>query len=316
MGISKEIDFLGKRYIAFVLSGVLILVGIVSIFTKGLQMSIDFKSGILMHLAFKKDVAVDFLRKIIATKYTGIKPSQLVIQKVHKGFSKEKHEVVITLPELSEKKRKEIVEILRKKAGLKPVKQQVIDGKEEVIDEGVLRVEHVGPAIGKQLRKQALMAIFVSLIGMLIYITYRFQFKFAVGAIVALAHDCLIVIGIFALLQKEISISIIAALLTIIGYSLNDTIVICDRIRENIRLFRTMDFTALVNKSLNQSLSRTINTSLTTFIPVLILFLLGGAVLKDFAFAMLIGVVAGTYSSIYIVSPIVVAWRKFELSGK
>ena len=169
----------------------------------------------------------------------------------------------------------------------------------------ILSIDKVGPKVGAELSGKVIMAIISALALILIYISIRFEFKFALGAIAALAHDVLITLGIFSILGLEISLPIIAAFLTIVGYSLNDTIVIFDRIRENIKTRHRDDYITIINASINQSLSRTIITSLTTFFVVMILWLFGGEVIHNFAFAMMVGVIVGTYSSIYIASPIV-----------
>ena len=174
------------------------------------------------------------------------------------------------------------------------------------IREIVLSKGMVGPKIGSELSGKAIMAIFSALGLILLYISIRFEFKFALGAIAALSHDVLITLGMFSLLSYEISLPIIAAFLTIVGYSLNDTIVIFDRIRENLKSSKRDSYTDIVNKSINQSLSRTIITSLTTFVVVFILWFFGGEVINTFAFAMIVGVIVGTYSSIYIASPLVI----------
>jgi preprotein translocase subunit SecF len=173
----------------------------------------------------------------------------------------------------------------------------------------IRRTETVGPRIGEELKNRAWAAIVISIFGILIYISWRFEFKFAVGAIVALIHDVVITVGIFSILNKEISLAIIAALLTIVGYSLNDTIVVFDRIRENFSLRRRESYGAMVNISINESLSRTIITSLTTLIVVLFLLFMGGEVIHDFAFALMVGIIIGTYSSIYVASPILIEWQ-------
>lgn len=173
----------------------------------------------------------------------------------------------------------------------------------------IRRTETVGPKIGAELKNRAWAAIVISIFGILIYISWRFEFKFAVGAIVALIHDVLITVGIFSLLDKEISLAIIASLLTIVGYSLNDTIVVFDRIRENFSLRRRESYDRMINISINESLSRTIITSLTTLIVVLFLLFMGGEVIHDFAFALMVGIIVGTYSSVYVASPILVAWQ-------
>ncbi len=173
----------------------------------------------------------------------------------------------------------------------------------------ILKIDTVGPRIGEELRKAAVLAILVALLLILIYVGWRFELIFSIGAIVALFHDVLITLGIFSLLNFQISLKEIAAFLTIVGYSLNDTIVVYDRIRENLKVLRSEDLTTIINRSINQVLSRTIITSLTTFVVVLVLFLFGGEVIKGFAFAMVIGVIVGTYSSIFVASPIVVEWQ-------
>jgi preprotein translocase subunit SecF len=173
----------------------------------------------------------------------------------------------------------------------------------------IRRTETVGPKIGAELKNRAWAAIVISMFGILIYISWRFQVKFAIGAIIALIHDVLITVGIFSILNKEISLAIIAALLTIVGYSLNDTIVVFDRIRENFSLRRRESYEKMINISINESLSRTVITSLTTLVVVLFLFFMGGEVIRDFAFALVIGIIVGTYSSIYVASPILIEWQ-------
>jgi len=168
--------------------------------------------------------------------------------------------------------------------------------------------EFVGPTVGASLRSKSIIALVIAILGILLYISLRFEFVYAVAAVCALLHDSVIVMGIFAILQKEVNIGIMAALLTIIGYSLNDSIVILDRIRENSRLKGRLPYDQRVNLSLNQSLTRTINTSVTTLLAVVSLLLLGGIVIHDFALAMTIGVLVGTYSSIFVVSPIIIHW--------
>ena len=177
------------------------------------------------------------------------------------------------------------------------------------------RTETVGPKIGEELKNRTWAAIVISLFGILVYISWRFQFKFAVGAIIALIHDVLITVGLFSIMGKEISLVIVAALLTIVGYSLNDTIVVYDRIRENFSLRRRESYEKMINISINESLSRTVITSLTTLIVVLFLFFYGGEVIHDFAFALLVGIIVGTYSSIFVASPVLIEWQK-RITGR
>ena len=173
----------------------------------------------------------------------------------------------------------------------------------------IRRTETVGPKIGEELKNRAWAAIIISMFGILVYISWRFEFKFAVGAILALVHDVIITLGIFSLLGKEISLVITAALMTIVGYSLNDTIVVFDRVRENFSLRRRESYEKMINISINESLGRTIITSLTTLIVVVFLYFYGGEVIHDFAFALLVGVVVGTYSSIFVASPVLIEWQ-------
>jgi preprotein translocase subunit SecF len=176
----------------------------------------------------------------------------------------------------------------------------------------IRNVEIVGPKVGAQLRRQAVYATLYALAGMLVYIAFRFEWVYGAAAVVAVFHDVLITLGFFSLFHYEISLTVIAALLTLVGYSMNDTIVIFDRVRENLRLMRREPLAVIVNRSINQTLSRTILTSGLTFITVLVLFLMGGRVLRSFSFAMVVGVVVGTYSSFGIAAPIVVVWHKFR----
>lgn len=179
----------------------------------------------------------------------------------------------------------------------------------------IRNVEIVGPTVGAQLRRQAILATLYALAGMLVYIAFRFEWVYGVAAVIAVFHDVLITLGFFSLFHFEISLTVIAALLTLVGYSMNDTIVIFDRVREDLRLMRREPFPDVVNKAINQTLSRTILTSGLTFLTVLVLFLMGGEVLRAFSFAMVVGVVVGTYSSFGIAAPIVVLWNKYWGQG-
>jgi len=179
----------------------------------------------------------------------------------------------------------------------------------------VIGDELIGPAVGKDLRDDAIKAIIFALIGMIIYITVRFQFGFAIGAIVALAHDVLVTFGIFSLLGRQVNLTTVAALLTIVGYSINDTIVIFDRIREDMRLDQRASFVELVNRAMNQTLSRTLLTTFTTLLAVGALLIFGGGSIRDFALTMIIGMIAGTYSTLFIATPVMVAWYKGRRPG-
>jgi len=282
-------DLIGK--IAFLISVVIILVGLISIIFQGFNLGIDFAGGTLLQIRFDKPVTTAEVRNVLGE----FNLSQSTIQKLSEN------EFVIRTEKIDSEQRMEILTAF----------------KEKLIDLEVLRVETVGPVIGENLKKLAFYALLFAFIGIILYITVRFEFKFSIISILALCHDCLIVLGIFSLLHKEITISIIAAVMTIIGYSINNTIVILDRLRENIKFKTREPFENLINMSINQSLSRTINTALTTIIPVLTLYFFGGNILSDFALALFIGMVAGTYSSIFIASPLLLEWNKiFKIHQK
>jgi len=287
----KNFDFVKNRKIAYIISAVIILVGLISIIFQGFNFGIDFAGGTLLQIRFDKPVTTAEVRNVLGE----FNLSQSTIQKLSDN------EFVIRIGKIDSEQRMEIMTAF----------------KEKLTNLEVLRVETVGPVIGENLKKLAFYALLFAFIGIIIYITVRFEFKFSIVSILALLHDCLIVLGIFSLLQKEITISIIAAVMTIIGYSINNTIVILDRLRENIKLKTREPFEDLINMSINQSLSRTINTALTTIIPILTLYFFGGNILSDFALALFMGMVAGTYSSIFIASPLLLEWNKiFKIHQK
>jgi len=283
-----HINFLGHRRAAFIFSLILIAVGVVSLVVQGgPKLGIDFQGGILLQVQFDKPIEAERIRETLA----GIGLGGAEIQ--HFGGDRE---AIIRVSEGGDADlTTEIVETLNR------------ENPENHAE--VRREELVGPKVGRELQSKASQAILYALIGILIYISIRFEFRFAVGAVAALVHDVLITLGIFSLTGFEITLSVVAALLTIVGYSLNDTIVIYDRIREDRRKLYGKSFVDIVNTSLNESLSRTLVTSVTTLLVVLSLFIFGGEVIRDFAFTLMIGVVVGTYSSIYVASPLVVEWQ-------
>jgi preprotein translocase SecF subunit len=289
-------DFVGKRKVAFAISIGFIVVGLISLIAhKGPAFSIDFAGGTLLQMKFEKDLSVQEIRASLDKIGWG----DAEIQKFGEG-------------------KEFLIRVKKQEVGTKvgdQIKAVLIKDFPNNAFE-VRREEKVGPKIGEELKGKAVWAIFWAMIGILIYITWRFEFKFAVGAIAALFHDVLITVGIFSLLGKEISLAIVAALLTIVGYSLNDTIVVFDRIREDLALMRGQSYEAIINASINQTLSRTIITSLTTLAVVLCLFALGGEVIRDFAFALMIGVAVGTYSSIFVASPVLIEWHSRLLAKK
>jgi preprotein translocase subunit SecF len=287
-------DFVGKMKIAVACSLAMIFISLASIVLhKGLNYGIDFAGGTLVQIKFQKEPSADAIRS--AFKSIGLEDS--IIQ----SFGA--NEVVIRTAELS--------------SDQKGLSGKMEDALANVYDKGtfeIRRVEVVGPKVGSDLTRKAILAIVFSWIGMLIYIAWRFEFRYAVGGILALVHDTFITVGIFSLLNKEFDLTIVAALLTIIGYSINDTIVVYDRIRENVRKNVKQSLADTINASINQTLSRTILTAFTVFLVVAVLFLFGGAVIHDFAFALIVGVVVGTYSSIFIASPIVLAFERIKPS--
>lgn len=291
-----NIDFIGLRKVTFFISLILIVLGIYSIFIqKGLKLGIEFTGGIEKRLKFEEPVSVKVIREALSEIGLG----KAIIQ----SYGERKENLI--------RIRVGVEETGREKLSLqieKAIEKKM--GKENSFE--VLSTELIGPAITKEFRNKALWAVGLALLGMLIYIALRFDFKFGIGAVVALAHDTIITLGVLSLGGYELSLPVIAALLTIIGYSLNDTIVIYDRIRENIKGFRKKkkSLQEVINLSINQSLARTTITSLTTLLVVLVLYLKGGEVLKAFSFALLVGVMVGTYSSDFVASPIVYQWSK------
>ena len=301
MRIVKDtnIDFMSKSSLALAASAILLILGLISMVVNGgPKLSIDFKGGTLVAVNFTEPVDINNIRSAMGN---------ISINGQNFDFSKEeiKHfgdnsKVAIRIPSLDNEPTEFSSHIIEHLASIYPA--LVPESESEFI----LTTEKVGPKVGSELSSDAFFAILSALGLILIYISIRFEFKFAIGAIAALTHDVLITLGVFSLLDYEISLAVIAAFLTIVGYSLNDTIVIFDRVRENMKSLKGSDFTSVINKSVNESLSRTIVTSVTTFAVVLILFLFGGEVIHNFSFAMIIGVFVGTYSSIFIASPTVI----------
>ncbi len=305
MRLIKETDikFMSQRRFAFFLSGAVILAGLISLFLQGgPRLSIDFKGGTLVAVQFIEDMDVNDVRQSMG--------SVLIEGRSHDYSRAEiKHfgpasDISVRLPILEDQPENFPQLIVNHLYDSFPA---VVPADQ---NDFILSIEKVGPKIGAELSGKAIMAIVSALLLILIYISIRFEFKFAVGAIAALSHDVLITIGIFSIMDYEISLPIIAAFLTIVGYSLNDTIVILDRVRENVKSMKQISYSDMVDHSINDSLSRTIITSITTFLVVLILYLFGGEVIHYFAFAMMIGVVVGTYSSMYVACPIVVQLHK------
>ena len=289
---------MGNTKVAVFVSAVLILAGIGSMITKGgPKLSIDFKGGTLVAVNYTEAMDINVVRSSLSSVEIDGQSFDFSQAEI-KHFGDESN-VAVRLPTMQNEPEKFSRNFVNKMADAFP--ESVPENRTEFI----LSIEKVGPKIGAELSGDAVMAIFSALALILLYISVRFEWKYAVGAIAALTHDVLVTLGIFSILDYEVSLAVIAAFLTIVGYSLNDTIVIFDRVRENIKTMKKVALDEIINKSINQSLSRTIVTSLTTFFVVLVLFLAGGEVIHTFAFAMIVGVLVGTYSSIFIASPIV-----------
>ena len=285
-----HIDFMGKFKSAILFSGLLILVGIGSIAMHGgLKYGIDFKGGTLVQLKFPEAPAIDSIR-------AGLKDIKLGESTIQEFGSPD------TI----------LIRVERSEGGMEEMGARIKESLEKTKGfTGIVieRVEMVGPKVGKDLRMKALLSILYAVIGIIIYISWRFELQYAIAAIIALIHDVLVTVGVFSVMDKEFTLVVVASFLTIIGYSLNDTIVVFDRIRENTRRQGKESLRDIINTSINQTLSRTLLTSGTTLLVVLALFFLGGEIIHDFAFALLVGVVVGTYSSIFIASVFLVYWE-------
>ncbi len=276
------IDFVSNRKYAMIFSAILLVVSIASIGFQGLKFGIDFTGGTLIEIGYEKTADLEDIRsKLISANYKG----------TNVQYFGSDTEVLIQLEPQAATSAQLSSSIIR----------MLGDGLD------VRRVEFVGPKVGEELTNDGGLAMLYALIGILIYVAFRFEYRFALGSIAALVHDVIITIGIFSLLQIEFDLTVLAAILAVIGYSLNDTIVVFDRIRENFLSTRHIEPSPIVNDALNQTLSRTLMTSLTTLIVLLALFYLGGEVIHSFAGALIIGVVIGTYSSIYVASSMILA---------
>ena len=278
----SEIDFMGKRRFAVIVSLILITVAIGSTAFRGLNFGIDFTGGTLIELGYPEPVKLDSVRGPL--EQAGF--DRAVVQ--HFGTS---HDVLIRLAPQEGRKSAElsnqVVQVLQENAG-------------GTVD--VRRVEFVGPQVGEELKEDGGLAMIYALIGILIYVALRFEYRFSFGSVIALIHDVIITVGFFSITQIEFDLSVLAAILAVIGYSLNDTIVVYDRIRENFRIMRKADSIRVVNTSINHTLARTLTTSFTTLLVLLALFIFGGEVIHAFALALIVGVIVGTYSSIYVAS--------------
>ncbi|HEY0263378.1 MAG TPA: protein translocase subunit SecF [Granulicella sp.] len=300
---STNIDWLGKKWYFLGFSLIFSVAGILSmLFWHGIPKGVDFTGGTQIRVAFDQPVNEDHIRE--AMDRAGVHDAS--IQRVSDSAGAAANKVIIALP-------------------ISSATDQAHDAGREAVEKALAanyhdskatieQVEIVGPTAGKQLQQQALMATLYSLIGMLVYLWFRFELIYGVAAVVAVFHDTLITIGAFSLTNQEISLTVIAAILTLIGYSMNDTIVIFDRIREMLATSRRESLHDIVNKSINATLSRTVISSGLTFLTVLSLYLFGGEVLHGFSFALVVGILIGTYSSIAVAAPMLVAYQDWRVS--
>ena len=302
-----NVDWLGKKWYFLSFSLIFSVAGVISMCVHYAQigspvpLGVDFKGGTQVELQFAQSPDTNRIRQ--ATDAAGIRDAR-----IQSYDAASKNEVLISLPEQ------------QNESSLDAGQKQIVDTLHTNYAGNsftVRNVSVVGPTVGKQLEKQAFLATLYSMAGMLIYLWFRFQLIYGVAAVVACFHDTLITVGAFALTNQEISLTVIAAILTLVGYSMNDTIVVFDRIREDLRMSRREPLSDVVNRAINQTLSRTVLTSGLTFLTVLSLYIFGGQVLRGFSFALVVGILIGTYSSIAVASPMLVAWLDWrERKGK
>jgi len=294
----EAIDFLSLRRLSAIISGMIILAGVASIVVhKGLKYGIDFRGGTNVQIQFATPPNLDQLRQFFAER----EMQNMVLQTFGNVADQE---ILLGLP---------IDGPLGTGEDLTAELRKILLPQHPKLE--IRRIETIGPKVGDELKISAVQAILIALGLVLLYITIRFQWRQGVSAIVALVHDVLVVVGIFSIFDKEFTLTVVAALLTVVGYSLNDTIVVFDRIRENQGKYRKKSFEETINLSITETLSRTLITSGTTLLVVVTLFILGGEIIHDFAFALLVGVLIGTYSSIYVASPMAVFFTKLAPPG-
>ena len=284
MALNNTLDFMGYRKIAQIVSAILLVISIASLSINGLKLGLDFTGGTLVEVAYDKTADLGSIRSALETAGYN---NALVI-----NFGSDQ-DVLVRLPQSNNSQLgDELLTVLKQ-------------GHEGDID--LHRIEYVGPQVGEELREQGGLGLLAALISVMIYVTFRFQFKFSIGAVFALAHDVIIVLGFFSLLRLDFDLTVLAAILAVIGYSLNDTIVVSDRIRENFRVVRKGQPEDIINRSLTQTLGRTLMTSITTLLVLTSLFVFGGEIIHGFATALIVGVFIGTYSSIFVAANILLA---------
>lgn len=281
---SYKFDFIGKRKIWFIFSTILLITGIVFFFVRGFNYGIDFLGGNLMEVKFKQDVPISELRKAMEDIGYG--------KSILQSTASDQY-IIRTVP-IDVKEKNKILDNLDKKIGIiRPLVQD----------------RNVAAGFSKQITKNALIAVAISIVGILIYIWIRFEVRFAIVAVIELLHDLLILLGFYAITYREFNTTSIAVILTILGYSLSDTIIVFDRVREELRLTKKDKFSDVVNYSVNKTLVRSLGTAATTLFPIIVLLIIGNETLKDFAFGLFVGIISGSYSSVFIGSPLLVVWN-------
>jgi preprotein translocase subunit SecF len=286
MASQENINFMGLRVPAMILSIILLIVSIGTLSTQGLKLGLDFTGGTLVEIVYDKPADLKVVRDTLES--SGYE-NALVI-----NFGSDQ-DVLVRLPQSNNSE----------------LGDQLLEALTANYDGAIdlQRIEYVGPQVGEELREQGGLGLLVALICVMVYVTFRFQFKFSIGAVIALIHDVIITLGVFSLFHWDFDLTVLAALLAVIGYSLNDTIVVSDRIRENFRIVRKGSPHDIINKSLTQTLGRTLMTSATTLLVLLSLFIFGGDIIHGFAFALIIGVIIGTYSSIFVAANVLLALK-------
>lgn len=289
-------DIIGKRRMFLAISGILVAIGIIALLARGLNLGVDFTGGSLLRLRFERPVTASEVSRVLTSReLADLDLRKAVIQPIRGTCDVQVRAQVGGRP-LNDEQVGRIVAALSQKIGqVSVIESQMVEG-----------------VIGRELLGRALTAVVIACVGIVIYVSLRFEFRFAVAAVLALIHDVIIVLGAFALLGRQVNSPFIAAVLTIIGYSINDTIVIFDKIRENLRLRKKETLEELTNKSILQTMTRSLNTVITTLLAVFALFFFGGASIRDFSLALIIGLTTGTYSSIFIASPIWLEWRMWD----
>ena len=285
---TPNLNFIDNKSFFFITSGLLSIISIFFLIIKGLNFGIDFKGGLLIETSFNNNIDIIQIR----TKINDIVPGDFSIQSLDN--SKNNYLIKVETYSSANGNNQKLISDIKNNLN------------KEYQDIDYRRLEYVGPTVSKELIQAGILSILIAIGAMLMYIWFRFELPFAIGAIIALIHDIVLTVGMFSISSLEFNLATVAAILLIIGYSMNDTVVVYDRIRENIKKFRKISIVALLNKSVNETLSRTINTTATTILALLALFIFGGNIIKDFSFAMIWGILIGTYSSILIATPVLV----------